>query len=179
MFSADAEFRLFVRLARDMEAAFGGVPETWRGSPFAWILRLPSRRRGKVGEMLVEAWCRAHGLVVQPAPDPEADRLIEGRRVEIKFSTPWNEKEYVFQQIRDQRYDWLFLLGLSPGAVHAWLAPKREGWAHAAPQHGGRRGTDTRWLRIRPDAPPAWLDAYGGTPADVLAILDTWKKDGG
>ncbi len=126
--------------------------------------------------MLVEAWCKANGFSVEPAPDSDADRLIEGRRVEIKFSTPWNEKEYVFQQIRDQRYEWLFLLGVAPQAVHAWLVPKQEGWAHAKPQHGGRAGTDTRWLRIRPENPPAWLGAYGGTLADVLETLKAWKK---
>lgn len=63
--------------------------EDWMGSPFAWIKTRPSRQVGKIGEQLVSGWCAAKGLSVGPSGDTEADKVIQGRRVEIKFSTLW------------------------------------------------------------------------------------------
>lgn len=59
----------------------------WVGSPFEWILSRPSRQKGKIGEQLIAGWCAARELNVLRSPDSDADRIIEGHRVEIKFST--------------------------------------------------------------------------------------------
>ena len=77
--------------------------DPWAGSPFAWIKTRPSRQIGSIGEQLVAGWCAAKGLDVTRTGDSDADRIIAGRRVEIKFSTLWENGDYVFQQIRDQR----------------------------------------------------------------------------
>ncbi|MGB9722592.1 MAG: hypothetical protein ACPL7G_01655 [Chloroflexia bacterium] len=74
----------------------------WANSPFAWIRDCPSRQVGKIGERLVAGWCVSKGLEVIGCRDPQADLLIEGHRVEVKFSTFWESGVYVFQQIRDQ-----------------------------------------------------------------------------
>jgi hypothetical protein len=44
--------------------------------------------------------------------------LINGHRVEIKFSTLWQEGIYNFQQIRDQNYEYAVCLGISPFEAH-------------------------------------------------------------
>jgi hypothetical protein len=64
-------------------------PDPWKDSPFGWIKQRPSRQVGAIGEKLVAAWCAANGFDVVKSPDSEADRIIQGRRVEIKFSTLW------------------------------------------------------------------------------------------
>ena len=64
-----------------------GPDDPWEGSPFKWILSIPSRSKGAVGEALVDGWCAAKGFDVVRTGDSEADREIEGHRVEIKFST--------------------------------------------------------------------------------------------
>lgn len=43
------------------------------------------------GETMVSMWLTMHDFNVQRAGDAEADRLIEGLRAEIKFSTLWEK----------------------------------------------------------------------------------------
>lgn len=108
--------------------------EDWMGSPFAWIKTRPSRQVGKIGEQLVSGWCAAKGLSVGPSGDTEADKVIQGRRVEIKFSTLWKSGVYNFQQIRDQDYDFLLCLGWSPFDARCWVSH----WTYPS-THWGRR----------------------------------------
>lgn len=149
-------------------------PDPWQDSPFGWIKPYPSRTRGAIGEKLVAAWCAAKGLDVVKSPDSEADRIIEGYRFEIKFSTLWKSGIYKFQQIRDQNYDYLFALGISPYDAHAWVLPKsilhREVIGRMG-QHTGADATDTAWLSVRVGAEHKWLEPYGGSLATAREYL--------
>jgi hypothetical protein len=150
--------------------------DPWAGSPFEWILQQrSSRRKGKIGEQLVAGWCAAKNFDVVRSGDSEADRLIEGHRVEIKLSTLWEAGVYKFQQIRDQRYEYLFCLGLAPFDARAWLIPKPILLQHVIGymgQHTGASGTDTAWLSVPASNPQPWLEAYGGRLADVHRLLE-------
>jgi hypothetical protein len=79
----------------------------WKDTPFEWVLKLPAGSKGKLGKRLIFQWCSLKGLAVDNSPDPEADILINGHRVEVKFSTLWKSGFYRFQQIRDQNYELL------------------------------------------------------------------------
>lgn len=152
--------------------------DPWAGSPFEWIRRLPSRTVGKIGEQLVAGWCAAKGLDVTSSGDSEADRVIAERRVEIKFSTLWASGIYKFQQIRDQDYEYAVCLGISPFDAHCWVIPKtvlRQYVIGHTPQHTGRGGTDTFWLSVQPELPPAWLVPYGGRLREAYEIMLKWK----
>jgi hypothetical protein len=156
-----------------------GASDPWAGSPFAWIRTRSSRQRGKVGEQLVAGWCAAKGLDVVATGDVEADRVIAGRRVEVKFSTLWESGVYKFQQIRDQNYDFVLCLGVSPFNAHCWVISKgtlREHVIGHTPQHRGKRGTDTFWLSFKPSDPPGWLVSCGGRLAEAYTILKTWRR---
>lgn len=112
----------------------------WEASPFGWIKRRPSRQVGKIGEQLVAGWCAAKGLDVTRSASSESDRVIGGRRVEIKFSTLWRSGVYKFQQIREQDYDLAVCLGVSPWDAHCWAINKRTLRRHVIghmPQHTG------------------------------------------
>ncbi len=157
-------------------------PETdpWAGSPFAWIRTRPSRQVGKIGEQLVAEWAATRGLEVRRAGDAQADRVINGRRVEIKFSTLWAGGGYKFQQIRDQRYDVLLCLGLSPFTASCWVIPKADIQAALqgrakleglTGQHTGAEAADTRWLTFNALRPPDWLRKYGGSLAEAYRLL--------
>jgi len=152
------------------------LEDPWAGSPFAWIRARPSRQVGKIGEQLVAGWCAAKGLDVARSPNSDSDRVINGRLVEIKFSTLWAGGGYKFQQIRDQRYQVAFLLGLSPFHANAWVVPKavlmeRPFRAGLSAQHGGQAGTDTAWLAFPATSPPGWLSEFGGSLSAAFALM--------
>lgn len=175
----DPEVCCLARIAGSLEEEFASGSVQWSGSPFAWIRLLPSsRKRGKVGEQLISKWLTDHGFTVGPAGDSEADLVVNGRRVEVKFSTLWESEVYKFQQIRDQRYDFALCLGVRPFDAHLWAIPKhvlmdawRQGWEGLTPQHGGRAGRDTAWLTFRPDETPGWLESWGGSLSAALQVL--------
>lgn len=145
--------------------------DPWAGSPFEWIVRLPSRSRGRAGELIVESWLEAMAFEVRPPTNSGHDRTVSGRRVEIKFSTLWESGGYVFQQLRDQDYEYVVMLGISPTTAQCWIIPKDEAFSRAVPQHGGAAGRDTKWLRIPASNPPEWMGQYGGELESALPIL--------
>lgn len=149
----------------------------WEGSPFEWILHRSSRQKGKIGEQLVAEWCTARGLDVARSPDSDADRVINGARVEIKLSTEWENGQYVFQQVRDQNYQFLVCIGISPFDAQVWIFEKRMiPFGELKHQHGGDRGRDTWWIEVKdPTNPPAWMGGRGSF-SDVYKALATLRK---
>ena len=148
--------------------------DPWENSPFAWIKTRPSRQVGAIGEKLVAAWCAAKGFDVMKSPDSESDRIVDGHRIEIKFSTLWASGGYKFQQVRDQNYDYLFCLGISPFSAHAWLLPKSVLLDHVIGhmgQHTGATGTDTAWIGFPVGKEFEWMKPYGGSLAGVYAVM--------
>lgn len=120
-------------------------------------------------------WSAAKGFDVVRAGDSQADRIIEGHRVEIKFSTLWKNGGYKFQQIRDQNHEFCFCLGVSPFDAHAWLLPKavlREYVIGHMGQHTGAGGADTAWLGVTVGEEYSWMKPYGGRLSDVKRLFD-------
>ena len=177
---ADPEVRLLSTIAETLKQDYvkDTTEDPWADSPFAWIKTKPSRQVGKIGEQLVAGWCAAKGLDVIGAGDSEADRVIGGRRVEIKFSTLWESGVYKFQQLRDQSYEFAICLGVSPFDAHCWVISKEVLRQHVighTPQHTGKGGTDTFWLSFDVSNPPEWLRSCGGRLADAYVILRKWQ----
>lgn len=153
--------------------------DAWEGSPFAWIKAISSSRtRGAIGEELVAGWLASRRFNVSRSPNTDADRIIEGKRVEIKFSTLWKTGIYKFQQIRDQHYDLLLCLGISPFDASCWVFSKKEilgYWQDQSVrditgQHEGARGA-VAWLTVRPADTAQWLDPHGGKLGSALDVL--------
>lgn len=120
----DPEVRRLAEIAAAIKGDYLREDISWADSPFAWIRARPSGQVGKIGEQLVAGWCTAKGLSVIKCRDPEADLIIESHRVEVKFSTLWENGQYVFQQFRNQDYEFAICLGLSPFQAHCWIIPK-------------------------------------------------------
>ena len=172
----DPEVKMLATIAETIKSDYLEDPESdpWRESPFAWIKTRPSRQVGKIGEQLIAGWCAAKGLDVCSSGDTEADRVIAGHRMEIKFSTLWKSGVYKFQQLRDQNYEYAVCLGLSPFTARCWVISKailREHVIGHTPQHTGRGGTDTFWLSFPADDPPQWMDECGGRLSDAFDVL--------
>lgn len=182
--TTDPEIDALAAIAGTLQMEYTVEELKWSGSPFAWIKTRPSRQVGTIGERLVDGWLAARGFDVARSTDLEADRLVNGHRVEIKFSTLWKSGFYKFQQLRDQNYAFAICLGVSPFDAHCWVLPKVElirRWKKSIergrevdgirPQHGGARGRDTAWLTIDPSSPPIWVAEYGGSLGDAAAVL--------
>lgn len=148
--------------------------DPWVGSPFEWILRVPSRTKGAIGEALVAGWAAAKGFDVTRSHNSDADRIINGQRIEIKLSTLWKNGGFKFQQIRDQEYDFALCIGISPFDAQAWLLPKdilRQYVIGHMGQHTGSEGADTSWIGIPADKPYEWMKPYGERLGDVARLL--------
>jgi hypothetical protein len=162
------EVRILAGISAVLKGEYDDEEKIWDGSPFAWIKGRPSRQIGAIGEKLVAGWLAARGFNVSRSPTSDADRVIEKKRIEIKFSTLWANGGYKFQQLRDQKYDFVICLGISPFDAHCWVIPKadilrlwkKDGLIQS--QHGGAGGSDTAWIAVDPDNQPTWLAAYGG-----------------
>jgi hypothetical protein len=153
----DEDVRLLASLAGTMKVDYLEDDAAWEGSPFAWIKTRPSRQIGKIGESLVAGWCASKGLDVVKSPDSEADRIIEGVRTEIKFSTLWKAGGYKFHQLRDQDYKMAVCLGVSPFDAHCWVIPKPV--IASRPRQAGHKGA--LWGRTceRTRSPKWWASA--------------------
>lgn len=169
-----SDFDLLATAANYIKPDFDRENDEWEGSPFSWVRILPSASKGKLGTRLVYQWCAIKGLSVDRSPDSEADMLINGHRVEVKFSTLWKSGEYRFQQIRDQDYEYAVCLGVSPFEAHCWVISKDLLRMHVighTGQHTGSTGQDTAWIKIKPNNQPKWLEKCGGTLEQAYIVL--------
>lgn len=172
----DPDVQILAGLSATLAADYVGPgTDPWAGSPFAWIRTRASAQRGKIGEQLLAGWAAAKGLDVTRSRTPGADRVINGKRIEIKFSTLWEKGDYLFQQIRDQDYEHAAFLGISPFSASCWVVPKALLVGRLRPglrgQHAGAAAVDTTWLRFRATQPPTWLAQYGGPLREAYRLL--------
>jgi len=177
--SKNPDFDLLATAANFIKKDFNVDYEAWEGSPFSWILMLPAASKGKLGKLLIYQWCALKGLSVDRSPDPEADMLINGHRVEVKFSTLWKSGVYKFQQIRDQNFEYAVCLGISPFEAHCWVISKailKKFVIGHMGQHTGSGGKETSWIPVNPKSPPEWLNISGGTLDEAYKVLKSLRR---
>lgn len=171
-----SNFEKLAKISSAYEKIAAPPSAAWKSSPFEWILSIPSRSKGAYGEKLVQELFRLNGFdVKRPKSGSDHDRVINGHRIEIKMSTLWAKNgQYKFQQIRDQEYDYLLCLGLSPTEAHCWLIPKSEVHRErdgVSSQHGGKAGRDTLWLNFPATKPPEWMASFGGSLDSAIKLM--------
>jgi site-specific DNA-methyltransferase (adenine-specific) len=167
------DFQLLSSAAKYIQSALIADDEKWENSPFHWVLQLPAAKKGKLGRHLIYTWCASKGLTIDKVSDTDANLLINGHRIATKFSTLWEKGIYKFQQIRNQGYDFLVCLGISPYEVHCWVFDREYVVQHAKVQH--KKGSEY-WFSINPEKPPEWAKNYGGTLEQAYKILKTLKS---
>lgn len=128
--------------------------DRYKDSAFLSLKNLTSRKKGSQIEYLYQEYMESKGCVVTKCENTGHDRIVDGRKKEIKGSFIWddNTKELNFrwQQIRpDQDYDDVVFLAFFPDRLEIYEADKetvrnvvevqdKDGnWPHN--QHGGKR----------------------------------------
>ena len=99
----DPVVRLLAHYSQQLKSDYENQWVDWDNSPFGWIKKLPSRSVGAIGEKILSGYLAAKGFDIARSPDSDADRIVGGKRAEIKMSTLWKEGNYVFQQIRNNQ----------------------------------------------------------------------------
>ena len=168
---SDLDFSVLVDASRALEPQHP-LPVPWDDSPFGWLKLHEIRTRGSIGEALVEKWLSEHGFRVTISPDSDADRVINDGRAEIKYAMLSKSGMFVFNQFRDQDYEFAVCLGVTPTEAYSWAIPKHkvlEKPRGVRRQHA--RSDDTLMLTFRPEKPPAWLDKWGGSQSDARMSL--------
>jgi len=167
-------YKMLVTIANNLKSRYLENHQEWEGSPFEWIKGgVPSRTKGKVGEEIVRAFLTDNGFSVTDSPNTDSDLTVNGKKVEVKMSTLWTGGFYRFQQIRQQDYDVLFCLGISPRKAYAWATRKSDiVWDDMDNQHGGSRGSDTWWMTCHEGhCPHAWMRPQNGDLAKICSVL--------
>jgi len=137
------------------------------GTPFETLAYVSKKKVGSVGEQMAALWLHDIGYVVEKSAGTQSDRKVEGKLVEIKTSVECKAGHYNFMQIRRQRYDVLFLLGIAPPRVHIWIIPKDiiiDLWDAGVLYgfHGGKDKKDTSKIEFPVCTPRDYLEGYGG-----------------
>ena len=135
--------------------------------------------KGAAAEKIIDLFFSNQGYSVSRSKDSNYDRLIQDKKIEIKFSTEWdNDLGYVFQQIRNQDYDYIVCLGVMPSDAHLWVIPKDkyitewENGINVKSQHGGATSSETSWFRVIMGKSDDWLKHYGGTIEEGLDVFE-------
>jgi site-specific DNA-methyltransferase (adenine-specific) len=170
-----SEFEMLASLAMYIRNDIEEQNEIWESSPFEWVPQLPAAKKGKLGKNLIASWCAAKGLSINYPKDKRANLIINGNRIATKFSSLWADGSYKFQQIRNNGYDYLICLGISPSDAHCWVFKREFIIEKALPQHSGSKGAEY-WLSINPEIPPEWTKECGGSLTDAYLILKNLKK---
>jgi hypothetical protein len=139
----------------------------WARSQFGWLKKLANIPRGQAAVKIVEKMLVKRGYKVTTGRLAQSFN-VNHRVVKLKLSMAWSGSRVLkFQQIEDDSYTHLATLGLEVRDAWFWLCPKSVAWRNAAGQH---RTDRSRWIQLRTDQLPRWLEPYGGHISGAEAI---------
>lgn len=125
----------------------------WENSPFAELIpTFGIKDTGIIGEAMIFALMELYGISVKTAlvNNDDYDLMINGKRIEIKFATQSKVGVFTANQIRDQNYDYMLIIGLSPNNITYWLFDKAKAWEIGSFQHGKSEIKDTKIITVTP-----------------------------
>jgi len=144
--------------------------EAWKNSPFKEFYDLVGKTKGAIGELLYEEYVTKKGCHVKRSLSPEFDRVVDGRKKEIKLSFQWKGKagSFRWQQIRPiHQWDDIVFIAIYPNRIEFYEADKETILEHVIiendkgewvnNQHGGRKvNSGTFWITGTPQDFP-WM----------------------
>ena len=177
--NVDHEFEILVTNSQSLEHEFSNrlVDEQWSGSPFKWIKSHEAGTKGLIGVRLLSCLCAVHDISFSYSEGNQSDKRVGGKLAEIKFATLSRKGSYIFNQIRNQEYEVLICLGVSPNSAHCWVVPKKVALQNASGQHGGRSATETFQIQVNPSRVKQWLIPYGGSLDKAIPLLTMLENE--
>jgi hypothetical protein len=142
----------------------GGV-RVWP-PPFDWLLTLANTQKGEAGLIMVRELAKTFGYVIAGAALTQSFTLKE-YVVKVKLCLQWKDGKIVFEQIEDDSYTHLAMLGLEPATGWLWISTKADALTNSDAQHK----KPSRWVGFKPTKQPAWLVARGGSIANAQATF--------
>jgi hypothetical protein len=147
-----------------------GKTRPWpANSPFAWLLPLAPVSKGAAGLRIVRELMHLNGYTTGKASGIAQAFSSNHGIIKTKISLEWNSGNFVFEQIRDDPYDFLAMLGLCPEDAFIWLCPKHVALAESASQ----QAPQSRWIHVDPVTPPIGFAGCGGPIADAAVTFKT------
>ena len=137
----------------------------WNGSMFELHKNLSPKAKGAWGERLTCDILESYGATVPrdkkgknkkpKGAGSDYDVWVNDKKIEVKTSFAWDEEpdKFVWQQIRDQDYEYIVFIGVNPGECKAWWATKEDivnniFGRNEYRQHGGNSGEqDLYWIQ--------------------------------
>ena len=97
------------------------------GSVFLPLKNLSSKKKGAMFEKLYHEYKLAQGCVVTKPTNSNHDRIVDGKKVEIKGSFLWGDgTHFRWQQIRtNQDYDVVVFIAVYPDRIEFYQADKQ------------------------------------------------------
>lgn len=150
--------------------------EAWKGSSFIWIQQKGPGRKHVICRTMLAFLLNANGLT---ATFYKGQIRVNGNGIAVKTAMMWEEGIIKFQNIRaDVDFEFLFCFALFPQKAFGWLIP-REAILKDGKFLTGKKGLDDQhegadaWIDVDPNNPPAWLNKYGGTIDEAVAVAKT------
>ncbi len=169
------DFIMLAATASYLQEELEKETDAWENSPFEWILKLPPRKKGKLGSDLIASWLASKGMRMEAAKNSSETLIINELKFSTKFSTLWTNGIYRFQQIRAKDYDYLICFGISPFEAHCWVFDRNYAVENATPQHHQGKKVADYWIEINPNQPASWTIGYGRTLDEAFKILKGLK----
>ena len=156
-------------------STFESVESRWDTSSYRTTRSLSSSAKAKKMKDSLVAWLTSQGVRVEKGVQSEYTFLLNGLRVALKVSFLLDSDDFWFQQIKDQEYDMVWMVGISPNdSASSWLVPKSVFYSEVEGvkgHHTGAQAVETKMVKISPSDPYAWLRPYGSTLSDTLKII--------
>jgi|SRR6185437_2686750 len=149
----------------------------WEGSPFNWVRNKSAPTKGKVGREFAASLVEAAGFQVMRSG---MALTANGKALRVKLSLMGEGGTLMFEQIKNDDFDYLLCIGLYPENSYGWLIPKEEMLVNGilqereglSGQHIGDADPSDFWITdLNASQPFTWLQPYGGTTAALIPVI--------
>lgn len=159
------DYQYLVKISENLRDQYPPEPKSiWTDSPFGWMSSLPGSKKGEAGQKLACKFLQKRGFHIGDQNHGHSCRMA------TRFSMLWTSGVYKFQQIGSPEYDILLCVGVSPDAVHAWVARKSEiVWSELK----STQKNENCWISFSPpDCPHSWMRPQNGDLGEMLKELE-------